>query len=153
MKRLSKNGLFKVNTGILIMIMVGAAFIGKQTEPWRTDQLIEPKDLAAILNSSTSAQPLIISVGTAGLIKNAINIGPAHEKESFEKLKDLLSKEKKDRQIVIYCGCCPFDHCPNVRPAFKLLNEMKFTNHKLLNLSHNLKADWINNGYPMTLPE
>lgn len=133
----------------ILLIMIGASFMRRQTEPWRPDQLMEPKDLAAILNSSTIAKPLIISVGPAGLIKDAVDIGPAHEKENFDKLKEFLSKEKKDRQIVIYCGCCPFEHCPNIRPAFKLLNEMKFTNQKLLNLSHNLKADWINNGYPM----
>lgn len=134
----------------LLVIVGGSAFITKQTEPWRPDQLMEPKDLATIINNSAAPQPLIISVGPAGLIKNAVDIGPAHEKESLDKLKDLLSKEKKDRQIILYCGCCPFDHCPNIRPAFKLLNDMKFTNQKLLNLSHNLKADWINNGYPMT---
>jgi len=139
-------------TGIIVAILcvvIAAAFIKRQTEPWRPDQLMEPKDLAAIMNGKTEEKPLIISVGPAGLIKDAVDIGPAHEKESFDKLKALLDKQKKDRQIVIYCGCCPFEHCPNVRPAFKLLNEMKFTNQKLLNLTHNLKADWINNGYPM----
>jgi hypothetical protein len=105
--------------------------------------------LADIINNKTASQPLIINVGPAGLIKNAVDIGPAHEKDSFDKLKTFLGKEKRDRQIVIYCGCCPFEHCPNVRPAFQLLNDMKFTNQKLLNLTHNLKADWINNGYPM----
>ena len=134
----------------ILLIMIGASFMKRQTEPWRPDQLMEPKDLAVILNSSTIVKPLIISVGPAGLIKDAVDIGPVHEKENFDKLKEFLSKEKKDRQIVIYCGCCPFEHCPNIRPAFKLLNDMKFTNQKLLNLSRNLKADWINNGYPMT---
>ena len=56
----------------------------------------------------------------------------------------------KKRNIVIYCGCCPFKDCPNIRPAFSLLNSMKFTNHKLLNLPLNLKTDWINHGYPMS---
>src|ERR1700680_35727 len=134
----------------ILLIMIGASFMRRQTEPWRPDQLMEPKDLAVILNSSTVVKPLIISVGPAGLIKDAVYIGPVHDKENFDKLKEFLSKEKKDRQIIIYCGCCPFEHCPNIRPAFKLLNDMKFTNQKLLNLSRNLKADWINNGYPMT---
>jgi hypothetical protein len=108
-----------------------------------------PKDLADIINSSTEVKPLIISVGPAGFIKDAIDIGPAQEKENLKKLKKLLSEEKKDREIVIYCGCCPFQKCPNIRPAFSLLNSMKFTRHKLLDLPHNLKADWINYGYPM----
>jgi hypothetical protein len=125
------------------------AFIKKQTEPWNPDQLMAPADLATIINSSTATKPLIISVGPAGLIKGAADIGPAREKENLNKLKKLLSEEKKDREIVIYCGCCPFQNCPNIRPAFSLLNSMKFTKHKLLNLSHNLKADWINYGYPM----
>jgi hypothetical protein len=133
----------------ILLILIGTSFIIKQPDPWRPDQLMEPKDLAAIINGNTASNTLIINVGPAGLIKNAVDIGPTHEKNSLDKLRTLLGKEKRDRPIVIYCGCCPFEHCPNVRPAFQLLNEMKFTNQKLLNLTHNLKTDWINNGYPM----
>ena len=107
-----------------------------------------PADLAATINSSTAVKPLIISIGTGALITGSIDIGPVNEKENLDKLKKLLVKEKKDRDIVIYCGCCPFEHCPNIRPAFILLNKLKFTNHKLLSLQHNLKADWIDKGYP-----
>ena len=58
----------------------------------------------------------------------------------------------KDTKVVVYCGCCPFEHCPNVRPAIDVLKEMKFTNYYLLNLSHNLKTDWIDKGYPTAKP-
>ena len=75
-------------------------------------------------------------------------MGPAHEKENLEKLKRQLIPLPKDADIVIYCGCCPFEHCPNIRPAFSLLNEMKFSNARLLNLEHNIKTDWISKGYP-----
>jgi hypothetical protein len=34
--------------------------------------------------------------------------------------------------VVIYCGCCPLDKCPNVRPAFTLLKTMGFTNLHVL---------------------
>ena len=124
-------------------------FAQNNPEPWTADQLMVPADLATIINDSAAAKLLIINVGPAGLIKDAINIGPASDKENLKKLKELLSKEKKDREIVIYCGCCPFKNCPNIRPAFSLLSSMKFTNHKLLDLPHNLKVDWINPGYPM----
>jgi len=126
-----------------------SAFAQDNSELWKPEQLIAPVELAAIINNPVAPQPLIISVGPAGLIKGAVDIGPVHEKENLNKLKKLLSEEKKDREIVIYCGCCPFQNCPNIRPAFKLLDEMKFANQKLLNLPHNLKADWINYGYPM----
>lgn len=109
---------------------------------------MNPADLAKILNDSASKKPYLFSIFYGG-IKNSIDIGPANEKGNLEKLKKQLSNLPKDADIVIYCGCCPFKDCPNIRPAFKLLNEMKFTNHKLLNLSHNLKVDWIDKGYPM----
>ncbi|MCC7399974.1 MAG: rhodanese-like domain-containing protein [Chitinophagaceae bacterium] len=140
----------KINCLAATMILVLVSIITyAQTEPWKTGQLIEPKDLVAILNNPSSPQPLIFNIGPAGSIKNATDIGPVSKKANLDKLKLLLSKEKTDRDIVIYCGCCPFKNCPNIRPAFKLLNEMKFSNQKLLNLTQNLKADWIDKGYPM----
>jgi thiosulfate/3-mercaptopyruvate sulfurtransferase len=124
-------------------------FAQNNSEPWKPDQLMPPEDLATIINSSTDVKPLVINIGPAGLIKDAVEIGPVNKKENLKNLRQLLSKENKDREIVIYCGCCPFKNCPNIRPAFSLLNSMKFTNHKLLDLPHNLKVDWIDPGYPM----
>ena len=121
----------------------------QQAEPWRPDQLLEPKDLAATLNDSKQPQPLIISVGPAGLTKGSVETGDVKEKENLKKLRTLLAKEDKKKEIVIYCGCCPFKDCPNIRPAFRLLNEMHFVNHKLLNLPHNIKVDWLSKKYPV----
>lgn len=134
---------------ILLFSIATFVFAFQNGEPWTEKQLMNPADLTKILNDKTSTKPIIYSIGPAGLIKNSIEIGSAKEKENLEKLKKELSQLPKDTAIVIYCGCCPFKDCPNIRPAFKLLNEMKFTNHKLLNLSHNLKVDWIDKGYPM----
>lgn len=133
-----------------IVILSVTAFNKKQTEPWRPDQLLQPEQLAAVINDPTTVKPLIINIGPVNLIKGAIKAGQAKEKENLKDLKKLLSKENKKREIVIYCGCCPFKDCPNIRPAFSLLTEMKFTSHKLLNLPRNLKMDWINHGYPMS---
>jgi thiosulfate/3-mercaptopyruvate sulfurtransferase len=121
----------------------------KQSEPWKPEQLMEPAELAAIINNSAATKPMVINIGPAGAIKGSIKTGAAKEKEHLNKLKTILSKESKNNAIVIYCGCCPFDKCPNIRPAFTLLNKMKFTKHKLLNLAKNLKVDWIDKGYPM----
>ncbi len=93
-------------------------------------------------------KPVVICVGPGALIKGSIDMGPSKEKENLEKLKQYLGGLPKDANIVIYCGCCPFEHCPNIRPAFSLLNEMKFTNGHLLNIEHNIKTDWIAKGYP-----
>jgi thiosulfate/3-mercaptopyruvate sulfurtransferase len=117
-------------------------------EPWTASQLLAPADLAAVIKNPTEKKPVIISVGPGALIKGSLDMGPAHEKENLEKLKQQLSRLPKDADIVIYCGCCPFEHCPNIRPAFILLNEMKFRNAHLLNLEHNIKTDWVAKGYP-----
>ena len=118
-------------------------------EPWTEKQLMQPAELAAIINNPNAAKPLIYSIGFEGGIKGSIEFGPVKEDSNLAKFKVALSKLPKNANIVIYCGCCPFEHCPNIRPAFRLLNDMHFTNQKLLNLSHNLRADWIARGYPM----
>src|ERR1035437_3139217 len=148
--------MYKTKFSFILLILVALlvlAFksftIQKSTENWTEKQLIEPSDLAKIINDTKAPKPIIYSIGTGGNIKGAIQIGAAEEKENLDKLKSALSKLNRNTNIVIFCGCCPFENCPNIRPAFNLLNEMKFTNHKLLNLSHNLKADWIDKGYPM----
>ncbi len=117
-------------------------------EPWTASQLMAPSDLAAVLNNPNAKKPIIYSVGPGALIRGSIDLGQAHEKENLDKLKQALSKLPKNADVVIYCGCCPFERCPNIRPAFTLLNEMKFTNARLLNLEHNIRTDWVAKGYP-----
>jgi hypothetical protein len=117
-------------------------------DPWTNEQLMEPADLAKLINDSSPSKPIIYDIGPGGNIRGGIAIGPTKEKDNLKKLREELGKLDKDTAIVIYCGCCPFVHCPNIRPAFDLLNDMKFTNHKLLNLPKNLKVDWIDKGYP-----
>jgi hypothetical protein len=137
--------------GVLVIL---AGFIKYQNmttgdpEPWTAKQLMAPADLAAVLKNPDAKKPIIYSVGPGALIKGSIDMGPANEKENLDKLKQALSRLPKNTDIVIYCGCCPFERCPNIRPAFTLLNEMKFTNAHLLNLEHNIKTDWVAKGYP-----
>jgi hypothetical protein len=48
---------------------------------------------------------------------------------------------------VLYCGCCPWNRCPNIEPAFSKLKEMGFTDVKVLYLAENFGADWAAKGY------
>ena len=121
----------------------------KEKEPWSENQLIQPADLAKIINDKNIKKPIIFSIGYDNIIKGSFEIGATTKQSNLDKLQAELSKLSADADIVIYCGCCPFKNCPNIRPAFKLLNNLKFTNHKLLNLSQNLKVDWIDKGYPV----
>jgi len=131
--------------GILFLSLTSTA----QNPPnWASNQLIEPSALAQILRVENSL-PLIFNVGLDPVIPHSVNIGTASKKENLDKFRKQLSDLPKDTKIVIYCGCCPFEHCPNVRPAVDVLKEMKFTNWQLLDLPNNIRADWINKGYPV----
>ena len=132
---------------LLFLSVIGGG--NRQTDPWVPAQLVEPAGLAAEINHPSAHPPLVISVGPSGLIKGSVEAGPAKEGANLDKLRALLTKEDRNREVIIYCGCCPFDRCPNVRPAFRLLTEMKFNHARLLNLSHNIKTDWIDHGYPV----
>ena len=139
--------LTAVLTFILACTMM---FLSAQTaEPWTSKDLIEPEALAGMLNNSKAQKPVIYNCGPVADIKGAINIGSAVNKANLEKLGKLLAAVPKDKMVVIYCGCCPFRNCPNIRPAFKLLKDMGFTKPRLLNLKQNIKVDWTDYGYPM----
>jgi thiosulfate/3-mercaptopyruvate sulfurtransferase len=115
---------------------------------WTNKQLIEPAKLAETIKSNKNL-PLIFSVGPAAPIPQSKNIGTMKDEGNIARLKEQLASLPKNSKIVVYCGCCPYEHCPNVRPAVQLLKDMKFTNFQLLDLPHNIKTDWIDKGYPV----
>jgi len=114
---------------------------------WTNDQLLRPSELATALKDNKDIS-VIFSIGPGAIIPHSRDMGMIKEEDNMKKFKQELESLPKDTSIVIYCGCCPCEHCPNVRPAIELLKEMKFTNYKLLDLPHNIKIDWINKGYP-----
>jgi hypothetical protein len=116
---------------------------------WTEKQLVEPSELANTITTEKDV-PVIVSVGPGTTIPNSIDVGMVNTKQGLDKLKTQLDSVSRDKKIVIYCGCCPFEHCPNVRPAIDVLKEMKFTNYYLLDLPNNIKKDWIDKGYPVS---
>lgn len=117
--------------------------------PWTDNQLMEPADLAAVLNNPKSDKPLIFNIGAVEDIKGATHIGPLSKAANLDAFKSALATLPKNTVIVVYCGCCPFTRCPNIQPAYLELKKLGFTNIKVLNLNTNLKTNWINKGYPL----
>ena len=116
---------------------------------WTQKDLIEPTALATIIAKPKANQPKIFNIGVVDNIKGAINMGGVSEKENLQKLNNALSKLPKSTFLVVYCGCCPFERCPNIRPAMTLLKTLGFKNGRLLNLPTNLKQNWVDKGYPL----
>lgn len=122
--------------------------------PWQDNQILKPEALAKSLSAATGQKPLVICVGfrvlyEGGHIVAAKFAGPASKPEGIEALKRAVKDLPRDKQIVLYCGCCPWKRCPNMRPAFRTLEELGFTNVKALSIPENFREDWIAKGYPI----
>lgn len=141
----------KISLLLLVAIFLGGTAIAQnQPDPWNKNQLMATKDLAAKITAHQTKDMLLLCIGYQAEIPGSIDMGPASEKANLTKLKDYLKNVDKNKEVVIYCGCCPYAKCPNVRPAFELLKEMGFKNPKLLDLPDNIKTDWLDKGYPST---
>ena len=114
--------------------------------------LVEPAKLAKTLES-TAKKPAVICVACPVLyrskhITGAVFAGPGNKPEGIESLKKAVGGMPKDADIVLYCGCCPMERCPNVRPAHQALKDAGFTHVRVLRIETNMAADWYSKGYP-----
>lgn len=89
--------------------------------------------LAAKIQSEKDL-PLILNVGPMDNIKTAVRIGAANTEDGIGKLKATVAGMDRKRQAVIYCGCCTYSNCPNIRPAFEALTDMGVKNVMVLNI-------------------
>lgn len=123
-------------------------------DPWTPAQVTQPSQLAALLSHPTGAKPVILQVGFQVLYKSkhipgSIYAGPASTPEGRQALKDVARKLPRNADIYIYCGCCPIEKCPNIRPAFWALQAMGFTHLHVVMLSTSFGKDWVAHGYPV----
>ena len=121
-------------------------------------KLIQPEELAKIVQSPKSGSPLIFHVGYRVLylqahIPHSEYIGPASEPEGVQRLRQRVQGLPRTQYIVVYCGCCPWSKCPNIDPAYKELHALGFRNVKLLYIADNFGKDWVEKGYPVAKGE
>ncbi|HEY0029660.1 MAG TPA: rhodanese-like domain-containing protein [Bacteroidia bacterium] len=124
-------------------------FAFSKQDPIKKEQLLQPQELANKLNNPKAVKPVVFNVGPVDQIKTAINTGAVNTEEGFSKFKSQVSKVTKDKEVVVYCGCCTSDNCPNIRPAIKYLNENGYKNARVLNIPTGIKEDWVQKGFPL----
>jgi rhodanese-related sulfurtransferase len=134
---------FGITAGVFLLVFLLVAF----TYP--VEKLLAPSKLADIIKDPKVSKPLIISVGPSPLIKGAKYIGPAEDPSNKEKLKTMIKDLPKNKDIVLYCGCCKLVDCWNIYEADKILSASGFTNYKILNMPEGFTEDWHQKGYPM----
>ena len=117
-------------------------------------QVIQPEELNGTLHTAGAERPLMLQVGSRVLfdqahIAGSEYAGPGSQAAGLQKLQKRVSSLKPETPIVLYCGCCPWNRCPNVAPAFRLLQRLGFTRVRVLYLADNFGADWVSKGYPV----
>jgi thiosulfate/3-mercaptopyruvate sulfurtransferase len=147
----------------LTLLMAGILFFplrsawreaSNSPEPWTNEQMVQPGDLAKELSDSKNTEkPIVVCVGFRTLyqsahIRGAVFHGAASSTQGLQDLRKWAEGVPRTETVVLYCGCCPFSRCPNVRPAFEALRLMGFSHLKILSIPTDFGTDWINKGYP-----
>ena len=137
----------------MILILVSPV-LSQQASLIPSSRLINPEELVKVLQSSKTPKPLLFQVGSHVLysqahIPGSEYIGQASSDGGLQQLRKRVESLPRGTFIVIYCGCCPWNHCPNVKPADDALHSMGFTNVKVLYIAGNFGVDWVDKGYPV----
>ena len=123
-------------------------------DPWTIENVITVDELTSLLKKQGSKEVYIFQVGynslySQGHIKGALYAGPASKEEGLLKLESSIKDLPRNKEIILYCGCCNWIDCPNIRPAFETAHKMGFKNVKVLYLPDNFTVDWMNKGLPV----
>jgi hypothetical protein len=134
----------------LVLLMAAQS---RAANPWNASQVIQPATLAKELARPAGRDLKILQVGfrtlyEQGHIPGALYCGPASRQRGIARLKRCLARIPKTADIVLYCGCCPWQECPNIRPAFKTLKAMGYTHVEVVEIKQNFGHDWKARSYP-----
>lgn len=116
-------------------------------------QQIQPEELNRIL-AGNSGKPLVLQVGSQVMFSQAHiwgseYAGPGSQESGRKRLQDRVVALPHSTFIVLYCGCCPWERCPNLGPAYWLLNNLGFTHVKVLYIADNFGTNWVDKGFPV----
>jgi hypothetical protein len=139
-------------TVIAFLLLLISSHALAQASSIPTSRLINPEDFVKLLQTGKE-KPVILQVGPHTLfaqahIPGSEYVGAASSEPGLKQLRDRVQSLPRNKFIVLYCGCCPWSHCPNVKPADDALGAMGFTNVKVLYISDNFGTNWVDKGYP-----
>lgn len=126
----------------------------KTADPWGSSETMQPVQLDKILTDKYRTVPTVVFVGfrslyAGGHVPHAAFHGTASAEQGLAELKEWVASLPRSTELVIYCGCCPMDKCPNIRPAYTALSSMGFKKLRVLVLPTSFAADWADKGFPM----
>ena len=141
-------------TAILLFACFAAAQTAQSALPPGSPQLISTEDLLKTLQGPKDSKPVVLNVGPSLVfmqahIAGAEFIGATSSPQGLASLRNRVKPLPRDTSVVLYCGCCPWEHCPNVAPAYRELEKLGFKQVKVLYLPNNFGTDWVDKGYPV----
>ncbi|HEV2425841.1 MAG TPA: rhodanese-like domain-containing protein [Terriglobia bacterium] len=143
----------------MMLALAGMLFMGSKgaagqalPDPWTPAQVMTPEDLLQALSKPT--KPVVIAVTfrqlyDRGHVPGALYFGPGQNPVTIAALKEWAANQPKDEEIVIYCGCCPWPDCPNIKPPFALLKDLGFTRLRVVKIDTDFRRAWIEKKYPV----
>lgn len=151
MKRIQSTICLLLTCALLTFAVAGLRAQEPSSSVIPKSELLQPEELSQQLTTVYS-KALILQVGSRMLfdqahIPHSEYAGPTARPEGIDKLRARVKDLPKDQSIVLYCGCCPWNRCPNIGPAWTLLHEMGFTNVKALYIADNFGKDWVAKGF------
>jgi thiosulfate/3-mercaptopyruvate sulfurtransferase len=148
--------LFLAALAAILLVPAGSAAQVKSTSTseWRNARQISPTELAKRISGPAKLRPVILQVGfkilyDGGHIPGAIFAGPASTAEGLVRLRAVAEKIPRGKEVVLYCGCCPWEKCPNVHPAYDELRHMGFSRLVVLLIPQDFAHDWVGQGLPV----
>lgn len=131
-----------------------AASSAQAAPEWKDARQISVPELAKRIAGPEAQRPVVLHAGFRVLyegahIPGAIFAGPAASATGLALLRAEAERIPRNKEVVIYCGCCPWEKCPNVHPAYDELRKMRFTNLVVLLIPQDFNHDWIIPGYPI----
>lgn len=139
---------------VVISFLSAVLLLGQEpVDPWPSKAVWEPAAVAQLLSTKDQSRPAMFYVGFPNLysgahVQGATLNGPGSKSAGLDELRRATEKLARSQPVVIYCGCCPFDKCPNIRPAYRQLKEQGFTDIRVMKIPTNLHTDWVTKGYP-----
>lgn len=144
--------------GLAVAVFLMAVCAFGQRDDIPAGSVMQPEELVRIMQSGANQKPTILYVGprmmyAQGHVAGAEYIGPVGRPDGMQKLRARANTLPHDAFVVIYCGCCPYDHCPNIQPAYQELQKSGFSKVRVLYLATSFGANWADKGYPVAKGE
>jgi hypothetical protein len=145
---------------LLAALFTLGAPVPARTEPaaatptsWEDAKRLSPEELAKTLRTPGAEKPAIFHVGFRVLfvqahIPGSQYAGPGSSPAGLEAIRKAAAAFPKTKPIVLYCGCCPWERCPNMEQPWRALVAAGHTNVSVLYVPKNFGQDWVSKGYP-----